>query len=288
MFLIFIIFVILNIILNLNSVMDSVYDSLYIWFYNVYPSIFIFYNISSYLINNNSFIKLSYVLKIFIKFDSHKAYSLLLINIFLGNPGTCKLINDSFDNNEISANDFIRLNDTSFFMNPLFVISFTNIYFYLVYLFCCFTYIKIYNILYNVNISNNYIYNNTYIKFSFPMLISSINSSINILLNIAGIITFFNVLKNTIIFIFDIFNIPISNILFAFLEVASGLKQIQTYNNSIIYMLLFSSQGLCILFQSYSFINKKNISFKRYILGHIVSTISITLIFIILKLLFHI
>jgi len=237
---------------------------------------------------NYIFIKISNIFKILIKFDSPKAYSLFLINIFLGNPGTANLINNAFQCNEISHNDYIKLNDIAFFMNPLFIISFTNVYFYLIYLLCCFIYIKIYDIVYKVNKSNNYTYNNFTIHYSFSMLVSSINSSVNILLNVAGIITFFNILKNTIVFIFSIFNISISNILLSFLEVASGLKLIESYNNSVLYMLLFSSQGLCIIFQSYSIVNKKNISFKRYILSHIVSSFVISLIFVILKFLFDI
>ena len=90
------------------------------------------------------------------------------------------------------------------------------------------------------------------------------------------------------LFNFNIFNIFITNIFLSFLEIASGLKVLQQYNNAILYMLLFSFQGVCILFQSYSVLDKKNISFKRYILSHLISSLSITLIFIILKFLFHI
>lgn len=293
MFIIFIIFVFLNIILNLNDVMNSVYDSLFIWFYNVFPSIFIFYNISSYLINNKIFCYTSKIFKLLIKYDSSRSYCLLFINIFLGNPGTVNLINNAFENEEISYNDYIKLNDTTFFMNPLFILSFTNIYFYLIYLLCCFIYIKLYDVFYKVDITNNYMNKNNNFIFNFSMLTKSISSSINILLNVAGLITFFNVFKNTIIFIFDLFNINIfnifiSNIFLSFLEIASGLKVLEKYNNAILYMLLFSFQGVCILFQSYSFSNKKNISFKRYILSHLISSLSITLIFIILKFLFHI
>lgn len=288
MFIIFIIFVFLNIILNLKDVMNSVYDSLFIWFYNVFPSIFIFYNISSYLINNKIFFNISKIFKLLIKYDSHKSYCLLFINIFLGNPGTVNLINKAFENDEISYNDYVKLNDTTFFMNPLFILSFTNIYFYLIYLLCCFIYIKLYDVFYKVNISNNFISCDSKYSFSFSVLSKSISSSINILLNVAGLITFFNVFKNTIIFIFDLFNLNISNIFLSFLEIASGLTMLQQYNNTIFYMLLFSFQGVCILFQSYSFLSKKNISFKRYILSHLIASLSVTLIFIILKFIFHI
>jgi len=216
---------------------------------------------------------------------------LLFINIFLGNPGTVKLINKSYENNEISYSDYIKLNDTTFFMNPLLIISFTNIYFYLIYLLCGFIYIKLYNYFYKANNSitvHDYKLTSDNSKYTFSSLVNSINSSINILLNVCGLITFFNVFKTTMIFIFNILNISISNIILSFLEIASGLKIIEKYNNPILYILLFSSQGVCILFQSFSILYKKNISFKRYILSHLISSLCITLIFIILKFLFHI
>ena len=106
MILLFILLVIINVIWNLEILMQSIYDSLFVWFYSIYPSIFIFYNISNYLMYNYCFIKLSNLLKFFIKFDSDKSYVILLINIFLGNPGTANLLFNSLNNQEITDNDF--------------------------------------------------------------------------------------------------------------------------------------------------------------------------------------
>lgn len=286
---IFIIFLILNIILNLNDVMCCVYDALYIWFFNIYPSVFIFYNICSYLTINSFFSRLALIFRILIKFDSNKAYTIFFTSILLGNPGTASLINNAHNNKEISYNDFIKLCDCTFFVNPLFIISFTNIYFYIVYLFCCFIYIKIYSLLFKTNTSNdNFKIKND--KYTIKSLFDSINTSISILLNVSGLVTFFNIFKNTLIFILDIFHINIHyfSFLFSFLEIASGLNFIKSYNNSLLFILLISSQGLCILFQSYSVLDKKNISFKRYILSHLLSTFCVSFIFFILKLFFHI
>lgn len=288
MFLIFVIFLILNIILDLNGVMSSVHLALNIWVNNIFPSIFIFYNISSYLINNFIFAKISCLFKFLIKFDSKRAYNIFFASIFLGNPGSTKLINSSYCCKEISHYDFIKLNDCCIFVNPLFVISFLNLKFYLFYLTCCLIYIKLYDLLYSTNYPNIYTKTN-YSCYDINSLFNSLNDSISILMNVCGLVTFFNIFKNTILFILNLFNFNYDffTFLLAFLELASGLSSLKNCNELVI-ILLVSSQGLCILFQSYNLINKKNISFKRYILSHFISTISISLIFTILRLLFHI
>lgn len=286
----FIILVFINIIFNFDNLMGNIYTSLFIWFYNVYPSIFIFYNISCYLMTNKLFIKVSNVLKILIKFNSNKAYSILLINIFLGNPGTANLIEKAYDNSEISYYDYRRLLDITIFMNPLFVLTFLNIKYYFLYILTIFIFIKLYSLL-NIykkdSLFINIINNSNIKKYSFSDFSNSINNVINILLTIACMITFFSIIKTTIIYLLNIFNFDNKYItlLLSYLEVASGLNDIKQFNMYYIVSLIYF-QGLCIIFQSYQYLNKKNISLKRYILVKIISCLICTFIFLFLTTIF--
>lgn len=286
----FILLIIINIIFNKYNLLYCCYESLYIWFYNIYPSVFILYNISSILYNNKLFNKFSNILKKIIYFDSQKSYSLLIINIFLGNPGTTNLINESYERNEISERDFNKLVNICNFINPLFILSFFKISLYISYFISSFITILIIGKIFNYNNLNcAYINDNSIYKFDCKKLKTSINNTINILLYIAYFITFFNIIKTSLLFITYKFQHlhSIFIIIFSFLELSSGLKTIIHYNN-ILSILLLSFQGVCILFQSFNIINKKNISLKRYIFIHILYSIIATLIFYIISILFHI
>lgn len=290
MFIFFILLLFINIFINLDSLMNCIYNSLFIWFYNIIPSIFIFYNISNYLLYNKFFYKFSLLLKIIIKLESLYSYSLLLLNVFLGNPGTTNLINEAFNNNKISINDYKTLNNICIFMNPIFILSFFNVKFYLIYVFSILIYIKFYSI-YIKHKNNNYTFSyNSINKYSLDIMYKSINESIYILLNIAGQIVFFNVLRNTITFGLSLihFDNTFLKVLLSFLEVSNGLKNISDLNISSLNVLLLCFQGFCILFQSLLYINKKNISYIRYIFNHCIIAILVTLIFFITNLIFHI
>ena len=290
MFLIFILLLLINIVLNLNGLIASIYKTLNTWFYNVLPSIFIFYNISNYLISNKIILFVSKIFKFIIKFESQYSYSLLFINIFLGNPGTTSLINEAFNNNKISINDYQTLNNICIYMNPLFVITFFNIKFYIIYFISILIYIKIYSLIINRNKKNLFLSQSVNRNYSINDFYLSINKSINIILNVAGVMVFFNIIKQTFSFYINYLNLNYFSLKFilSFIEVSSGLKDISLYNNINLNILLLSSQGLCILIQSLSYLNKKNISFLRYILNHILSTIAVSCIFITLSFIFHI
>lgn len=290
MFFIFIILVIINVFINFDSLVINIYESLFIWFYNIYPSIFIFYNISSFLIYNKAFIKISKLMKFFISFDSEYSYAIFIISILLGNPGSSKLIQNSFDNNYISKNDYTKLNNITFFVNPLFILSFINFKNYIIYLICSFIYIKIYVIIKRYNKKNCYYIYNDNITINYNIFSKNINDVINILLNVAAMVSFFSGINNTIKLVLDYLNINnwFINFIFSNLEISNGLVYLKNNNYKLIYTIyLISFQGICILMQSYSVISKKNISFIRYILYNFLRAIIISLMFYIITL-FHI
>ena len=207
MFLIFILLLLINIVLNLNGLIASIYKTLNTWFYNVLPSIFIFYNISNYLISNKIILFVSKIFKFIIKFESQYSYSLLFINIFLGNPGTTSLINEAFNNNKISINDYRTLNSICIYMNPLFVITFFNIKFYIIYFISILIYIKIYSLIINRNKKNLFLLQSVNRNYSINDFYLSINKSINIILNVAGVMVFFNIIKQTFSFYINYFGL---------------------------------------------------------------------------------
>jgi len=290
MIFLFVLLVIINVIFNLDALMNCIYSSLFVWFYNIYPSIFIFYNISNYLLNNSFFIKISKLFRFLIKFECEKSYVLFAINLFLGNPGTAKLLSNCYESNEINEHDFKLLNNITFFMNPIFVLNVIIFKYYIIYIISLFIYIIIYCLL-SKN-KNNFVYKSDffYRKYTFQTFSDSLNDCIYILLNVACLITFFNITKTSILYILSILGIDFRfiNIILSFLEVATGLNYLIEFNNLYLIISLISFQGLCILIQSFNIINKKNISFKRYIFNHIISSFSVTLIFYIITILFHI
>ena len=151
-------------------------------------------------------------------------------------------------------------------------------------------YIKIYSLIINRNKKNLFLLQSVNHNYSINDFYLSINKSINIILNVAGVMVFFNIIKQTFSFYINCFGLNYFSLKFilSFIEVSSGLKDISLYNNINLNILLLSSQGLCILIQSLSYLNKKNISFLRYILNHILSTIAVSCIFITLSFIFHI
>ncbi len=287
MILIFIFLIILNIIFNLDNLMFTIYNSLFIWFYNIFPAVFIFYMISSYLYHNLLINKFSKIFKYLIRFESDNSYSLLLINIFLGNPGTASLINEAFNNNQISFNDFKNLNNICIFINPLFILSFFDYKIYLIYFCSIIIFIKLYSLFHNKNISNNITFPIKQYEYTFNTFTCSLNNVINILLNIACISTFFSIIKNTIIYVLNTINFNNFFIIYllSFLELATGIKE--NTNNFYLCIFILISQGFSILMQSFNVLNKKNISFKRYILNHIIITFIVFIIFFVIYFLFH-
>ena len=229
-------------------------------------------------------------MKFFISFDSEYSYAIFIISILLGNPGSSKLIQNSFDNNYISKNDYTKLNNITFFVNPLFILSFINFKNYIIYLICSFIYIKMYVMIKRYNKKNCYYIYNDNITINYNIFSKNINDVINILLNVAAMVSFFSAINSTIKLVLDYLNINnwFINFIFSNLEISNGLVYLKNNNYKLIYTIyLISFQGICILMQSYSVISKKNISFIRYILYNFLRAIIISLMFYIITL-FHI
>lgn len=252
--LIFLIITIYIAFFNPNVIFSSILNSLEIWLLKIYPSFFAFYILSNILLNLNILKYFTFLVKPFIRFNSDKAYELYLLSIFIGNPTSSKLTYLELQKNSITNSDAIKLIKYHSFMNPLFIISIISLLNQR-YKEIIITYILIsiiINILLSIkkepkykikNIDNDLIINIDYI-------LESITGAISILIQVAGVIVFCNLLKDIILYF-----VPNTIIISSFLEVSRGVFDILNVNisNKIVIILgLITFQGLSINLQVYN------------------------------------
>ena len=230
------------------------------------PSILPSYILSNILIENPFFNKLTNKLSfLFNVFDSSKSISIFITNILIGSPTTIINCVKNYSNKYISKEDFKILLKSSSFINPLFIINITktlNIQSYIT------TYIII------INILINYIILITHKKKKLSIILNNkqvnifslLTNSFTILSNIFFIFLFINLIKLPITFI----NNRYIQIPFLFLEITSGIINLNKYSNNIILnifiiILLISTNGLTICLQSINEIKK--VSNNRYFIN---------------------
>lgn len=279
LFLLFILLIIYVSFFNPSLLFNSVLDSLEIWLYRIYPSFFIFFIISSLLLNFGIFKYLTFLIKPIVKFNSDKAYELYLLSLFVGNPTSSKFTYLELQKNSITESDAIKLIKYHSFMNPLFVISIisllSNNYKEII-----ITYILvsiIVNTLFSFNKKGSISFNNPKNDFlvNIDFVLDSINGAISILIQIAGFIIFCNLLKDIFIYF-----IPSSNIISSFLESSRGVYDILNSNVSnklLLIISLLTFQGLSINLQVYN--NARGlIKLSSILIIRIIQTLIVTII----------
>ncbi len=277
--LLFILLIIYVSFINPSLLFNSVLDSLEIWLYRIYPSFFIFFIISSLLLNFGIFKYLTFLIKPIVKFNSDKAYELYLLSLFVGNPTSSKFTYLELQKNSITESDAIKLIKYHSFMNPLFVISIisllSNNYKEII-----ITYILvsiIVNTLFSINKKGSISFNNPKKDFlvNIDFVLDSINGAISILIQIAGFIIFCNLLKDIFIYF-----IPSSNIISSFLESSRGVYDILNSNVSnklLLIISLLTFQGLSINLQVYN--NARGlINLSSILIIRIIQTLIVTII----------
>lgn len=277
--LLFILLIIYVSFINPSLLFNSVLDSLEIWLYRIYPSFFIFFIISSLLLNFGIFKYLTFLIKPIVKFNSDKAYELYLLSLFVGNPTSSKFTYLELQKNSITESDAIKLIKYHSFMNPLFVISIisllSNNYKEII-----ITYILvsiIVNTLFSINKKGSISFNNPKNDFlvNIDFVLDSINGAISILIQIAGFIIFCNILKDIFIYF-----IPSSNIISSFLESSRGVYDILNSNVSnklLLIISLLTFQGLSINLQVYN--NARGlINLSSILIIRIIQTLIVTII----------
>ena len=282
-FILFLFLVIFNIITNPSAFSENIITSLSIWLFNVYPALFTFYIIASCLINFNIIKRFAFIAKPFIKFENEKAYELFITGIFVGNPSIASLIINEYEVENISLNDTNKLLKVSSFFNPLFVITIVSgsFLFPIKYSFIILISILLANLLIGMFIkSEKSIFEkqqpiNPTIRLD--IIFSAINQAITLLLLVAGIMVFANILKFSVIYFLDLYNInsPILTFLTSLFEVSTGLVDIfKTESNLFILFpiaaFMFAFQGISVNMQVLNIIFDHKIKFLPIFMTRII------------------
>ena len=282
-FLILIVSIILLLVLFVsiytNNISLLIISTLKTWLYKVMPPIFIFYIISSILLKLNFF---DYFFIIFkplnklLKFSNAYALNLYLSNFIIGNPSISSLAYDDYQNNNISKSDYNKIINSSFSANPLFIISLINNIQYSIIILssiiissiiiCTFTN---HNKIDNININKKI--TNTNISIVFY-------KSIEIVLVIASIMIFFNLIINTL----NYFQIP--NYFCIPLELCNSLIIVVDLN--LVYILKIPLMCSLIVFNCFSIhiqiFSQIKYNYAHFLLSRIIaSTLSFIICFII-------
>ena len=290
----------INFFINSNLLINTFFDTTKLWFYNLFPSIFIFFIITD-ILNNYHFPY--YLGKIFGKLV-HKIYKLpkeatyiIIMSMTSGFPGNSKLIKEQLDNNNITIYDANKLLTMTHFSNPIFLLYAVGINFFHD------KKIGIYILIshYITNFIIGFLFRNIYkikeekTKYSLtkplPFMIllkTSITNTINTLLNVYGIIIFFALLTRTINIYLNLN--PYSNMFFnGLLEITNGLNllsnlPISKIKAAIIATFLISFGGISIHMQVMSILNKYDINYYVYLISRILHASISSIIFLILSL----
>lgn len=274
-------------IFNYNLLYNNIFIALDLWLYKVFPSLLIFYLISTLLITTktiNYVTLLFYPLKYILKFNTSNAFNLFILSVFLGNPSTTSYINDYYENNLITLRDAKVLSKSASFINPLFVFTVleNKQLATLVYLAHLLSNIIVAIILTRSNKDSNLcntvkIANKSNISFHTQM-----SKFPSIILNIA-----LNMVLSYIVISFTDYIALISNLSYFsyinyFIEVS---RSVYILKNSYIYIyfipFILSFNGLCIHMQVR--MQLKLITYNNYLCHRLLSSMIATFIYIVLS-----
>lgn len=263
---------------NYSIVNVSILKSCNLFLYNIFPSLFPMFVISSILINLNfaEYINIffSKINKILFKINSNESF-ILFISIISGCPSNAKSAKELYNNNLIDKNGIQKILLFSHFSNPLFIIAMIK---YKTILVLIAHYIS--NFIIGIITRNMYLSNNQEKKTSITnsknigtILFESISNSLNTLLFILGTIVTFYIINSII-------NIPFFSII---LELSQGLNYISLLNINLKYKTillgsLLSFGGICIHFQVYGILCDLKIKYIPYLLSRISQAVITALI----------
>lgn len=252
----------------------------------LFPATFIFFILSSLLINYGFIELISKILHI-----NGASFYVILMSMISGFPSGSKYIKELLDNKKIDISTANYLISFTHFPNPLFVLGTVNIIIKSTHL--------SYLILISIILSNLIIgiilkkkskskipptVKTEYNSFS-NYLTKAINSSIKTIILIYGTSLFFFLISAYIIKYLNA--PPIINVLInGFFDLTKGVASTATINNNILKCILIitfiSFGGISINMQVKSIIENTNISYKNFLIGRIYQVIISNAIFILL------
>lgn len=310
MIIILLLLVSFEIITESNHIMETVNFSFNIWKNNIFPSLFPFFIISDLLINYGFVEFLGEVLRPVMHklFKSSGSSSFILVmSIISGIPSNAKYVRELYDNNIIDENESTKILMFSHFSNPLFIIGTVSTLFLnnkeVGLLILLSHYIT--NIIIGIMFRNYYPTKEKYSKASFKNAIvkmqekrinnkksfgnivsNSLINSINTLILILGVVTFFLIITTII----DR-NLHISSyyqsILNGIFEITQGLKYVSMENiplklKATISVMILSFGGFSAHMQVMSILSDTNIKYLPYLTARILHAfISSLLLFLV-------
>lgn len=261
----------------------SVIDAVNLWLTRIFPSLFIMFVLNDLIIETDALRFLNIFLSPFFNklFNtSGNSFQVFLLSLISGTPTSAFIIKEMLNNNSITISDANKLISFTYFSNPLFLYNILSLSFNKSIT------IKLIIIHYITNILIGIIYqkNNDNIKVKmtlknkdskniFMVLPSSITKSINTLLMILGTITFYMILTNLLLSLFN-FNYLSSTIFKGILEITQSLNDlpfldISLIKKEILAIAIISFGGLSIHTQIISLINDTEIKYQNFLMGRI-------------------
>ena len=263
-----------NSFINNTILKSTITNTTITWFNYILPSVSISYVTSIFLYNYPLISKLIYkpLSKIY-HFENEKACSIFLISIIVGNPCSVKLITNAFKNEEISINEANRLLKFSTFVSSIFLFyifdSYTALFFLIIELIT-----SILIAFFNPQEENKN-------KFKYPNII---DTYYNIISSLPSLLL--NILSSMIIC--SIFSVNLNNeYLNMFIEITNGILILKTnysFLNSLLLIILISSNGISIILQSLFIIKEKRLSLTNFIVHRTISIIISVIVFLIIYL----
>lgn len=267
---------------NRSLVILSTLKSIKMFNESLFPSIFPIIILSDFILSTNLINIISKLIgNIFNKlFNISKVSSyVFILSCISGSPSNSKYIKDLLDNKLITKKEAEKLLSFSCLYNPLLIISLTkylclkdSIIIIIINIICNIL-IGIINRNYKIDISN------TLFKVKKFNLVESINKSINTLIILLGVVTFFNILNGLINI-----NHPLISGIF---EITSGLYLLNdypiSYSSKLLYTgILLSFSGLSIIIQTKSIFAKDTLDYSLFYKSRIIHLILMIIIIIFL------
>ncbi len=291
-------FFLLNFLLHSEVMIKTFFDTTKLWFYNLFPSIFVFFIITD-ILNNYQFPY--YLSNIFGKIIS-KIYHLPQETVYIlfmamtsGFPGNSKLIKEQLDRHVISLNDANKLLTMTHFSNPLFIIYTIGITFFrdktlgliilLIHFITNYLIGFLFRNIYQETPSFTKIFLNKPKPF-IQTLTTSITNTLPILFNVFGIVLFFSLFTKTINLYLNLNDFS-NTLVNGLLEITNGLNLLSTLSISKIKKatlatFFISFGGFSIHAQIFTILNKYHLNYYLYLIARILhASISSLLVFII-------
>ncbi len=269
---------------NNNIVNLTTIKAIELWKNKLFPSLFIMFVINDFLINSNT---LNYFTNLF---NIRNNYIIVLIlSIFSSTPGSSLIIKELYNKKDLSLTSSNKLLMCTYFSNPLFLYTilssiFTSDLVLIIIISHYLSNIVIFiTLVYNKSI---YLSSNNYQSNLSNILLNSIKKSINNMLSILGIVTFFMIISNIFISTF----IPNENIgiiikgIFEITQFLSEFNLLNTseFNKAILSLSIISFGGLSIHMQVYNIIKDTPINYKYFFTGRLYQVLYSLLIFLLI------